>query len=68
MIARPRTTASLAVCASSLVRPLDRMLASRLSGHACTVRSADRMYAQRWAWCCQSAWRRSREHKSTRVR
>eukprot|EP00966_Prymnesium_polylepis_P245379 5676743-Prymnesium_polylepis.1 len=44
------------------------MLGSRLSGNASTVRSAGGRYGRRWRQCSRSAWRRSREHKSTRVR
>jgi hypothetical protein len=50
-----------------VVRLLDRTLVSLLSGHASPVRSAGWRYERRCPQCSRSAWRRSRDHKITRV-
>eukprot|EP00966_Prymnesium_polylepis_P110559 2557608-Prymnesium_polylepis.1 len=67
MIARPHD--GLALRQHFARALLDRTLVvSRLSGHASAFRSTGWRYGQRWPQCSRSAWHRSREHKSTRVR
>eukprot|EP00966_Prymnesium_polylepis_P092859 2149439-Prymnesium_polylepis.1 len=63
MIVHDRTTACprlAAVCASSLVQPLDRTLVSHLSRRDFTASATGLRYGPQWPQCSRSARRRSR--------